>query len=310
MQALTDDPRSCPFCTASGISETFVLEERFYGTRERFSYGLCRSCGSLYILDEDLDLSKYYPSTYYSYSTSERPGILGYIDRRYFRKLYESHLTLLRRAGANVDRGSRIYDVGSGAGSLLRAMARDGFENVHGIDPYVRADVATSDIEILRASINTVADQRPASADIVMFNHSLEHIADPIPALIAARRLLAPGGVVLLRIPVLNFAWEKYGEFWYGLDAPRHLGIPTPQGVHACAAKAGFEVALVHYDSNAQQFTASEAYAKGRSFVEAFSASAPRTLLRMITTLGYQIRARRLNAEQRGDQAAFLLRAL
>lgn len=75
-----------------------------------------------------------------------------------------------------------------------------------------------------------------------------------------------------------------------------------------CVGKlSGKLVATGRAPSPCQQFLASAAYARGQSLIDAFAPSAQRTLLRMITPFGDRLRARQLNAEGRGDQAAFIM---
>src|SRR5262249_8349053 len=58
-----------------------------------------------------------------------------------------------------------------------------------------------------------------------------------------ARRLLAPGGKVIVAVPnidSLQFRW--FGAAWYGLDLPRHLTHFTPDTLKAMLQRAGFGV--------------------------------------------------------------------
>ena len=80
----------------------------------------------------------------------------------------------------------------------------------------------------------------PGTYDLVMFNHSFEHVEDPLPTLRHARNLLAPGATLLLRTPVAGcWAWRHYGTDWVSIDAPRHAFIPSIAGLRAAAGRRG-----------------------------------------------------------------------
>ena len=140
--------------------------------------------------------------------------------------------------------------------------------------------------------------------DLVMFHHSLEHVAEPLAALKDAYRLLTPGGKCLVRIPLLSFAWEKYGVNWVGLDAPRHLVLMTEKTIKKIAEDAGFQVAEVIYDSTSFQFSASEKYSLDIPLVDEREPFSRRQLR------DWDKEAKRLNRLGRGDQAAFVLKKI
>lgn len=97
-----------------------------------------------------------------------------------------------------VGRG-RILDVGCALGTFL-AMARDRGLDAHGVEisqfasTFARErrglDVFTGDLENYRAD--------DASFDVVTFWDAIEHVTHPLENLRSARRLLRPGGLLLL----------------------------------------------------------------------------------------------------------------
>ena len=70
----------------------------------------------------------------------------------------------------------------------------------------------------------------------------LEHLHDPIGALVEIKRILRPGGVVLLRVPNLG-SWDAslFGSTWAGLDAPRHLYVYTRATLESSIVSSGLE---------------------------------------------------------------------
>jgi predicted SAM-dependent methyltransferase len=143
-----------------------------------------------------------------------------------------------------------------------------------------------------------------------MFHHSFEHLEDPDGTLREAHRLLKDNGYMLIRIPVINFAWEKYGVNWVQLDPPRHLFLYTERAFCSLAEKSGFEVEKIIYDSTAFQFWGSEQYLQNIPLNHPTSHlnNDGGTVFSQDQMDKWQSEAEVLNLRGRGDQACFYLR--
>jgi SAM-dependent methyltransferase len=270
-------------------------------------------------------MSRYYPPDYYSVSASPeavgrnlgkalirrlRDSYAAFGDGAAGRRLYSRFpnpaLSLLARAG--LSRRSRILDVGCGAGVLLHTLREAGAETTLGIDPYLAADIEYKNgLRIRKATIEVVEGQW----ELVMFHHSFEHLAEPRETLRQVKRLLAPGASCLLRLPLASsYAWRRYREHWVQLDAPRHFYLHSRESLRRLAEEAGFTIAEFVYDSTEFQFWGSEQYAKGipLSSPASYAKSPTRSLFSPVDIAYFRRRARELNQEGQGDQAAFFLR--
>ena len=100
----------------------------------------------------------------------------------------------------------------------------------------------------------TLSDQpwQAGSFGLITFQHSLEHITDPVGALKRARELLEPGGLLIVTVP--NWAcWQRRFLFrgrWSALDMPRHQQHFSPQALQRLAALLGLRVQSVGTTSN------------------------------------------------------------
>lgn len=272
----------CRICHSVGERRFFSARERQFGMGDEFTYFECGECGSLCIDNIPSELSKYYPSNYYSFghNIDQPPGEIGWFRRRLRARramfnIYGSDWlgSAIQQMGSdyfpypwkwfqatNSTPSSRILDIGCGGGALLRALRDQGFVNLFGVDPFISESVNEPCLQITKGEIFDLE----GSYDLVMLHHSLEHVAAPEKYLKAAASICAPGGHVLVRMPVAGgYGWRTYGEYWFPLDAPRHLAIPTPNSLISLGERCNLQFKQMEYDSKAFCFWASELYKRG-----------------------------------------------
>jgi len=321
----------CRLC-ARPLREPFTALEQHLGLRVAFTYARCEPCDLVQLVGEPPDMSPYYPADYYAWARVAAGEPVDEPARTRLARRLLARAMLRGGRVAAVARSARswlaadfpawlvgqgrtlglrldtpVLDVGCGAGTHLRAMARFGFSRLAGIDAYVPGDCeAAPGVPIRRG----VLDDEQRRHGLVMFHHSLEHMADPVGALRSARERLLPGGSVLVRIPVLGAAWREYRADWVQLDAPRHLFLFGVDGFRRAARAAGLEAVSVRWDSNAFQFWGSEQYRMGIALADPRShARDPgRSAFAPARIAGWQARAEQLNEAGEGDQACFVLR--
>jgi SAM-dependent methyltransferase len=107
---------------------------------------------------------------------------------------------------------------------VLSPLADLGFE-VHGVEISERAVQGADPRAAIRIAEDLVtAGYDAESFDQIVIWHVLEHLRDPRGTLTECRRLLKPGGRLVVAVP--NFSsWQARfgGAGWFHLDAPRHL---------------------------------------------------------------------------------------
>ena len=322
---------ACRICGNREGNQAFFPKEMMFGWHEVFEYLECASCGCLQIAEIPADLAKYYPSEgYYSYKPPKKKRVPGWMLRlrhertRWF--LGEStavgaligvlskrpeHFDWFR--GRGVTLASRILDVGCGAGGLLQKLQREGFRSLLGADPFIPADIDYGNgVRILKRGVAALEGQY----DFIMLHHSFEHMPDSAAALKGLAAHLAPGGTLLLRIPVADsWARRHYGLNWMAWDAPRHLYLHTRKSMELLAAGAGLRITEVVHDSSGQQFSSSELYIRGVPYVEHGKYRPDRGADRRPDAFSqrewdsFQARAAELNRKGEGDTACYYLRA-
>jgi SAM-dependent methyltransferase len=317
----------CRICGNSDDNALVLAREMMFGTGAEFQYFQCASCECLQIETVPNNIAEHYPKNYYSFSPlgpkgepAWRRGLKGAALRYRFdgqgvigraaASLFElpSEIgTWLAASGVRQD--SRLLDVGCGQGVLLRQLAGWGFTSLTGADPFVSADLTYPDgVRVLRRALPELQGQ----FDCIMMHHSFEHMDRPQEVLAAAGRLLAPGGRLLVRIPLCSSAaYREYGADWVQLDAPRHFFLHSRKSMSLLAASCGFSVEKVFYDSTAFQFWGSEQYRRGIALRarDSYAESRKRSMFSTKDIVGFEARAQKLNAEEDGDQAGFILTA-
>ena len=270
----------CRICGHRGERVIYFPREVMFGTGEQFRYGHCEKCDCLQIETIPADLTRHYPNDYYSMSVGEEDAQLplwftlamkarvwsevrlrlrwNLLRRQMDWRLpkgYEALVDYLQHAGIR-KLGVSILDVGCGANAYrLASLKQMGFSALLGVDPFIGEDLAFKGVAVLKRSI----EQVDGAFDLIMFHHSLEHMVDPAAALSAAASRLRPGGVCLVRIPVMSSAlWSRYGVDWVELDAPRHLHIMGHRTMHFLAKRAGMYIYDGYGDTTAWEFAASE----------------------------------------------------
>jgi SAM-dependent methyltransferase len=276
-----------------------------HGAGGGFEYAECKERGTLQLLDPPRDMSPYYPSNYYSFTSKPRHvsglrRIKGRLCMLPGLARLSNHATTRAIFSAGVKPRWRVLDVGCGAGDLLHYLHEVGCPNVTGVDPFLPAE-SHNGVRLLKRSIFEV----DGKWELVMLHHAFEHLFEPEAVLRKIRDLLVSGGRCLIRIPVAAEAWKIYRTRWVQLDAPRHIFLYTERGLRSLAQRCGLTLQTVTYDSTAFQFWASELYKQDVPLDQDRSGS--RFSREQIQA--WERQADQLNRRHSGDQAAFILSA-
>lgn len=254
------------------------MPEVLLRTGEVFDYFECGRCGCLQIAEIPATLDRYYPDDYYSFKRHDRlarASVRAFFDRHRVRhQLGEPNLIgwltgFLAKPlgyldwvkGAGVRQDARILDVGCGSGKYLVQMALGGFTSCQGVDPFVPETLRYDNgVVVHKLTLDELA-KTEAPFDFIMMHHSLEHMPDQQASLKAIRSLLAPGGTVMIRVPVASsYGWRHYREHWVALEPPLHLYLHTHESLRTLAAQAGMEVVHQYCDAPPNILMWSEIY--------------------------------------------------
>jgi len=184
---------ACPLCGGTAHAEVARFPE--------LAFVRCGGCGLVYKREQAPGLGQGYEAAYFE------KGGAGYL-RRWAHRVRKCRRQLLA-ALEYAPHAQGVLDVGCSAGYVLEAAARLGLSCAGTDASRYAVDLCRG--QGYRAEVGTL-EALPfpdAAFDIVTAKHTLEHTPTPLRALEEMRRVLRPGGVVLLVVPDVSY-W-RYG---------------------------------------------------------------------------------------------------
>lgn len=192
-------PPRCPVCTGTAGRVRYRLP--------RFEILDCAACGLVYLWPQPSDEeTRAIFSGVYESGEGSIPELRSYFALSHedsptnpLVQLYEHWLAALERHRAP----GRLLDIGCGTGLFLAVARRRGWEPF-GIDECAEATAQAFEqfgLRLHTGDFATFAATDPPPFDAVTMWDIVEHARQPVDLLAAARRCLAPGGIVGLATP-------------------------------------------------------------------------------------------------------------
>ena len=173
------------------------------------------------------DLGNYYKSeTYISHTDSKKT---------FFDKIYQAvkNHTLKQKLmllNSFKNEGKSVLDFGAGTGDFLKVCKNNSWA-VLGIEPSedARENAAKKGIH-LKESLLDITNQK---FDKITLWHVLEHVENLKSTIETLKRLLKPGGRIIVAVPnYKSYDATFYEEHWAGYDVPRHLWHFSQKAIH------------------------------------------------------------------------------
>lgn len=222
-----------------GLGEDF----EYRTTNDSFLAVRCKSCGLVYLNPRPSveDIPVIYPSDYHAFDFSVKN--FGLVHN--FRSRLEARRLL--KICRDLGDGACILDVGCGDAFHLKLLRAYGNKQwiLEGVDIDERAAEAGREAGITIHAGSVVGAELPEqSYDLVLMIQTIEHVERPDIALAAVRKLLKPGGKLLIvtdNTDSIDFGIFK-DSYWGGYHFPRHWNLFNKGSLRKLAANTGFEV--------------------------------------------------------------------
>jgi len=145
---------------------------------------------------------------------------------------------------------SRVLDVGCGYGGLLKTLRALGIRDVLGIDLYSPTRELTTrefGINVIFAEFESY-DFGDRRFDLILSQHTLEHVPNPVSTLTKMAAVLAPRGRLIVSVPNLaSRASRWFGPRWLFARTPQHLYLYTAPILERLLTQAGLRVEQVDW---------------------------------------------------------------
>ena len=212
---------TCPWC-GNPTNHSFLKVKDYFLTQEEFELFQCDHCGLVFTVPRPTPevIGNYYKSDeYYSHQQNSK----GFIPKIYERVKSINLRGKVAMATSDMAKG-RLLDIGCGVGDFLLQVKKLGWE-VMGIEPSEQAaNIAQSRLGFTPLKPTDYEKFPDQSFDVITMWHVLEHVDDLKSQTKELKRLLRPGGRLVIALPnYQSFDCQYYNDKWAAWDVPRHL---------------------------------------------------------------------------------------
>lgn len=208
----------CPVCACATLGPDYQHTDRLGATWTIFR---CSGCGLGFLnpMPSWAELGPYYQGDYYAYVGTDA-------DKAAEDEQLKTAAATGELRHAPITAGTRLLDVGCGEGSFIRLAARLG-AMVEGIEPSELGVAAArrTGLQIFHGTAEQYVEKHGGERfDVITANHVLEHVHDPVRALVAMKSLLDQDGVLVIAVPNPDcYASRSLRGHWHSADLPRHV---------------------------------------------------------------------------------------
>jgi SAM-dependent methyltransferase len=239
LQARVDEFVNVP-CPACGLNDNVPTLEKY-----NFAYVTCNKCHTLYMTPRP---SPEVMDSYYSNSENYQywaKYVFPASENARREKLHKPRLKQVwdycQRFNISPD---ILVEVGPGFGTFLEvARQSKTFQRVIGIEPTPEMAQACRErgVEVIEKRIEDVTNE-VQSATIVSAFEVIEHLFEPRLFLEQCRRLVKPGGLLVLTCPNgQGFDISLLGSLSWAID-PEHVNLFNPTSLSLLVEQCGFDV--------------------------------------------------------------------
>jgi 2-polyprenyl-3-methyl-5-hydroxy-6-metoxy-1,4-benzoquinol methylase len=264
----------CPFCNSEEKTIEFknVQDWTFFSSPGKWDYWKCNNCNALYLdprpTEETIGRAyqKYYTnsnniikwfkqliineilSNKLKKNVKPRLNFPKWITER-FKKINNKIVVPFEIEELKKIPKGKLIDIGCGDGATAHLAALLGW-NVKALEIDKDAAIIARNrgLDVETASYSKLIEYKDYF-DCVICSHVIEHIYRPIEMIKLIHQSLKKNGILILSCPNSeSYLKERYQENWRGLEAPRHLSIPSLSYLKEEISKTGFRVIEIEFN--------------------------------------------------------------
>jgi 2-polyprenyl-3-methyl-5-hydroxy-6-metoxy-1,4-benzoquinol methylase len=238
----------CRYCGSIHHSKEYAVTDIFNDT---YAIHSCNDCKAkfLFPFPTQIQLSRAYDDSYY-----------GEGEEKFKSSLFEKVLDAFRRKRAKqlakkLPAKAKILDIGCGNGNFLASMLRYGDFELHGIEMEGNSAKRAAKIKEINLNIGSIEESTypENSFDAISIFHVFEHLEEAKKTLDIIKKILKPGGYLVLSFPNIDSIQAKrFKGDWLHLDPPRHLLYFAPNHFIALMESNNYSLLKTKYFSTEQ----------------------------------------------------------
>lgn len=245
---------ACEVCGSADSDFLYSKKDKFQIEDTAFQVVACRQCGLTYINPRPpvSEIGKFYPEHYQWKEETGEEAPLGFAAK--LEKFYRFHQlgTEIKRMQKNGCKfPAKVLDIGCGTGDRLEFLRQLGCDcsGVELSDQALHAQKHFK-LNVYQGQLQD-ACYEDNSFDIVMMYNVLEHVHKPREVLKEIRRILKPGGTLIVEVPNNEcFQAKLFKARWAAVDVPRDLYYYDAKTLTRLLKETGFETQKVVYDTD------------------------------------------------------------
>ena len=270
----------CAYCGSAERTLAYkdVQDWSFYCAPGKWIYWHCSVCKSLYLDPRPTQqtIGAAYGS-YYTHAAISRISIIKKIKEKTINEYYKFTLNVDIKPRLNIPAALRwvlyplkykvaipfgfkelaelpkgkMLDVGCGNGDTVFYAKQIGWQ-AKGIelDPVAVTAAKSRGLDIVEGTYENLSNYSN-EFDCVVCSHVLEHVYDPVKMLQLLTETLKSNGVLILSLPnASSHLRRQFGAYWRGMEAPRHIAIPTVEKIKEMLVQLKFKKIYINHNTN------------------------------------------------------------
>lgn len=218
---------NCYVCGSDACEPFLIGEDDLTGKEGEFQYVHCTNCQLVYQNPRlpITSIKEFYDSEYIAHRKKKDWGILTPLYEHAMSK-HDREKEKLVKKYVQLNSETNVLDVGCAVGTFLLHLRKKYQCQISGVD--FKEDLSYPDFDKINFYQGLFYEQPipEKKFDLVTMWHFFEHDYGPNESLEMAKKVLAPGGKLIIEVPRLDsLTYKLFKNKWPGVQAPQHTAL-------------------------------------------------------------------------------------